>query len=60
MSEKEGEVFQLQGLEEGEEEWHDVMEGDIPNNVEAVTLSVHAIEGIQGFRNYKGHWEASK
>ncbi|XP_058003646.1 transposon Ty3-I Gag-Pol polyprotein [Hevea brasiliensis] len=54
MSEKEREVFQLQGLEEGEEEWHDVMEGDIPDSAEAVTLSIHAIERIQGAETIRG------
>lgn len=35
-------------MEEGEEEWHDVMEGEGNETHEEATFSIHALEGSQG------------
>lgn len=32
--------------EEGEETWHDVLEGEVSKNCETAILSVHAMDGM--------------
>lgn len=50
LQENDASVFQMQkqGIDEGEEEWHDVIEGEVPAVSEKVALSVHAMEGSHG------------